>query len=165
MLYQLATHIYFILNVPTFRHENINACWLSIRSTTSIISTISYLRLTYNQTTLCSRLSRCCFYWYITPRVIVIYHVIISLPIYVLRWYWTLFINKKILYMCCILWMRWDNNANASKYYSVSIFSIPLYRGRRRYMCSSFHIFWHFRQHSPSILWVGMRKIELSANQ
>lgn len=141
-------HIYFKPNIPTFRYENINACRLSVGSTTRIISTICYLRLTYNQTTLCSRLSRCCFYWYITPRVIVIYHVIVSLPIYVLWWCWTLLIYMK---KYITLWIRWDNKTNASKFIRYRKSSIFHFRGRRRYMRSSFHILWHSRQYSPSM--------------
>lgn len=128
-------YMYIKPNTPTFRYENINTCWLSVRSTTRIISTICYLRLTYNQTTLCSRLSRCCFYWYITPRVIIIYHVIISLPIYVLWWCWTLLIyTKKFLHY------EWDEiimqmHQKIIQYRYSSIFH---YHGRRRYMCSRF---------------------------
>lgn len=76
-------------SLVTFRDENIDAGWFSVAGGASIVATVWYLRFTDYQTTLRSR-SRRRFNSDIAPRVIVIYHMIISLPIYVLRWCWTL---------------------------------------------------------------------------
>lgn len=78
-------------SLVTFRDENIDAGWFSVAGGASIVAAVWYLRFTDNQTTLRSW-SRRRFNRDVAPRVIVIYHVIISLPIYVLRWCWTLWI-------------------------------------------------------------------------
>lgn len=109
LTYSITISIYFI--PPTFWNKHIDRCWLRIRSATCVVSTICNLWLTYYEATLRSRLSWRCFYWYITPRVIVVYHVIISLPIHVLGWNWTLYENgldvkSNLVYVCIIIKTR-----------------------------------------------------------
>lgn len=78
----------------TFRHKHVDTRWFRITSGTCIIPAVSYLRLSYDQSTVRSRTWRC-LNCDVPSRVIVVDHTVVPLPEHILRRCGTLLRKKK----------------------------------------------------------------------